>query len=53
VITDEAVPDPVKLALEQHRPAGLGIHYALRSKNKMPVPETLHGWYRETVKAMK
>lgn len=53
VITDETVPDSVKFALEQHRPAGMGIHYTLRSKNKVPVPEALHKWYIETAKTMK
>lgn len=53
VITDETVPDSVKFALEQHRPVGMGIHYTLRSKNKIEVPIALHKWYRETIKSIK
>ncbi len=53
VITDETVPDDVKYALEIHRPVGMGIHYTLRSKNKMPIPAVLAKWYKETAKEMK
>jgi len=32
---------------------GLGIHYSVRDKNKVPTPMCLTKWHRETLKEIK